>query len=97
MSNMALQIKINNKLKFRLSEIEGFFVKQYLEVCPYDHKKLCELVSIKKRQLSLKELIEKEDDEDGGNAGGGRGTMKGLRAKDDPNRRSPFSTKMTRK
>lgn len=95
---MDQDIVTNNNLLLRLLNIQEFFTHQWLMSYPNDHQRLSELINIKKRQLSLKSLIENEDDDSG--SGGGRGTIKGLRAKDDPkirNAKSPFSTKMTRK
>ena len=94
-----MTIHINNELMLRLLDIQEFFTNQWLGAFPNDYQKLSELMNIKKQQLSLKELSDKEDkDGDGsGGSGGGRGTIKGLRAKDDPNKRNPFSKKMGRR
>lgn len=90
---------INNELMLRLLDINEFFTNQWLGSFPNDYQKVSELMKIKKQQLSLKELMEKEDKEGDGSSGsgGGRGTIKGLRAKDDPNQRNPFSKKMSRR
>ena len=92
-----MAVNINTDLMLRLLDIQEFFTNQWLGSFPHDHQKLAELINRKKQQLSLKELAKKEDEEGDGSAGGGRGTMKGLRAKDDPNKRNPFSTKMTKR
>ncbi len=90
---------IKTSLLLRLLDIQEFFTHQWLISNPNDNKKLSELINIRKKQLYLKELIIKEDDEFEGSAGGGRGTIKGLRAKDDPNIRNKGNSarKMTRR
>ena len=90
-------MEISSSLKLRLLDIQEFFTSQWLMSFPNDYQKLSELMNIRKQQISLKELV-KDDDEDGSGqaGGGGRGTVRGFRAKDDPSRngRKPFSTKM---
>ena len=90
-------IHINNELMLRLLDIQEFFTNQWLGSFPNDYQKLSELMNIKKQQLSLRELGDKESKDGEGSSSGGRGTIKGLRAKDDPNKRNPFSTRMGRK
>lgn len=91
-----MSITISNELKLRLLNATATLTEQWLGTFPNDYKQLAELVSIKKQKLSLQQLVEQEEESEGG-TGGGRGTLKGLRAKDDPNKRNPFSKKMTRR
>lgn len=94
-----MSIAISNELKLRLLNATELLTQQWLGTFPNDYKQLAELVNIKKQKLSLQQLATKHEDEEGSNGGqgSGRGTLKGLRAKDDPNKRSPFSKRMTRK
>jgi len=85
-----------SELKLRLLDVTATLTEQWLGTFPNDYKQLAELVSIKKQKLSLQQLCEQEEEAEG-STGGGRGTLKGLRAKDDPNKRNPFSKKMTRR
>ena len=86
-----MSLIINDALLLRLLDIQEFFTHQWLMIYPNDHQKLAELVKIRKQQLSLREIIERqakeEEEEEEGWAGGGGGTIKGFRAKDDPARR----------
>jgi hypothetical protein len=93
-----MTIHINNELMLRLLDIQEFFANQWMGAFSNDYKKISEqLKNIKKQQLSLRELSKEDKDGEGSSGGGGRGTIKGLRAKDDPNKRNPFSTRMSRK
>lgn len=92
-----MSVTISNELKLRLLNATEFLTQQWLGTFPNDYKQLAELVSIKKQKLSLQQLAAQHEEDSSGGTGSGRGTLKGLRAKDDPNKRSPFSRKMTRK
>ena len=54
---------INNELMLRLLDINEFFTNQWLGSFPNDYQKVSELMKIKKQQLSLKELMEKEEED----------------------------------
>ena len=95
-----ISIIINDELKLRLFNVIELLTQQWLGTFPNDYKQLSELVNIKKQKLSLQALIEQQSNgetEGDGSQSGGRGSLKGLRAKDDPNKRNPFSKRMTRK
>lgn len=81
----------------RLLNIKEFFVEQNFIANYSDQPANSSLVNIRKKQLQLKELIKQDNEITNDNQHGGSGTIKGLRAKDDLNRRSPLSTRMTRK
>jgi hypothetical protein len=78
---------INDNLLLRLLDIQEFFTHQWLMMYPNDHQKLAELVNIRKKQVSLRDVMDKQLAEEGEGGGGGGGTIKGFRAKDDPARR----------
>lgn len=81
---------INANLLLRLLNIQEFFTHQWLMMYPNDNQKISELVNIKKRQLSLQELIMQQaiDKEGEDSSGGGGGTIRGFRAKNDKNLRN---------
>ncbi len=90
---------ISANLMLRLLNIQEFFAHQSLMNYPNDHQKISELINIKKRQLSLQEIIKTQDilnmldeneEESGGNeSGGGGSTIKGLRGKNDKRFKNP--------
>ena len=89
-----METTISANLMLRLLNIQEFFTHQSLMNYPNDHQKISELINIKKRQLSLQEIIKTQDilnmldekeEESGDNEGGGGGgsTIRGLRGKND--------------
>ncbi len=91
---------INAKLLLRFLNIQEFFAHQWLMSYPNDRQKFNDLIQIRQKQMSLKNLVlQQEEDEGSADGGGGRGTIKGLRAKDDPNFRNTKDThrKMVRR
>jgi hypothetical protein len=78
---------INTKLLLRLLNTQEFFAHQWLMSYPNDHKILSELVNIRTKQFSIINVPcqSNQSDQTTGGTGGGRGTIKGLRAKNDPN------------
>ena len=89
---------INARLLLRFLNIQEFFAHQWLMSYPNDRQKFNDLIQIRQKQISLKNLVLQQEEEEG-SAGGGRGTIKGLRAKDDPNFRNTKDThrKMVRR